>query len=172
MRQPGPDPAPVHLRHKPSTPLSRTRELIVALPPMQSQVNVARVVRAAGCFGVPKMIVAGQGRIDPKIAREALDFCTIVRHRTLAPVLESLKQDGFRIIGLEQATGSVSIYQFAFPRRAVLVIGHERQGMEEPLLRLLDDVVEIPVYGRPASYNAATSAIIGIYEYCRQFPRG
>jgi tRNA G18 (ribose-2'-O)-methylase SpoU len=161
---------PEHQRHKPPTELLQPRELVVALPQMQSQVNVARVVRAAGCFGVQRLIVAGQGKIDPKIAREAIEYCEITRHNSLPPVLGSWKSDGYRLVGLEQATRSVSIFDFQFSRKTLLVIGHERNGMDEELLRMMDDVVEIPVYGRPLSYNAATSAMLGMYEYCRQFP--
>jgi tRNA G18 (ribose-2'-O)-methylase SpoU len=30
-------------------------------------------------------------------------------------------------------------------------------------------VVEIPVYGLPYSFNAATATSMAIYEYCRQY---
>ena len=75
-------------------------------------------------------------------------------------------------MGLEQASGSVSLYDFEFPRRSVLVVGHERAGLEEELLELMDEVVEIPVYGLPMSYNVATATAMAVYEYCRQFPNG
>jgi tRNA G18 (ribose-2'-O)-methylase SpoU len=37
---------------------------------------------------------------------------------------------------------------------------------------LLDEVVEIPVYGLPYSYNVVTAATMAMYEYCRQYPTG
>ncbi len=37
---------------------------------------------------------------------------------------------------------------------------------------MLDDVVEIPVWGMPYSYNVATATTMAIYEYCKQFPMG
>jgi tRNA G18 (ribose-2'-O)-methylase SpoU len=40
------------------------------------------------------------------------------------------------------------------------------------VLRVLDRVVEIPVYGMPYSHNAATAAAMALYEYCRQYPQG
>jgi tRNA G18 (ribose-2'-O)-methylase SpoU len=76
------------------------------------------------------------------------------------------------LIGLEQATRSQNLHQFAFPRRAVLVIGHERLGIEEEVLEMLDHVIEIPVWGAPHSYNVATATTMALYEYCRQFPEG
>jgi tRNA G18 (ribose-2'-O)-methylase SpoU len=53
---------------------------------------------------------------------------------------------------------------------AVLVIGNERLGLEPEVLERLDRVAEIPLAGMPHSLNAATSAAIAVYEYCRQFP--
>jgi tRNA G18 (ribose-2'-O)-methylase SpoU len=53
-----------------------------------------------------------------------------------------------------------------------LVIGNERLGIEDDVLRLLDVTVEIPVYGLPFAHNAATATVMALYEYCRQYPRG
>jgi tRNA G18 (ribose-2'-O)-methylase SpoU len=36
----------------------------------------------------------------------------------------------------------------------------------------LDDVIEIPVYGQPYSFNVATATTMAVYEYCRQYPNG
>ena len=65
-----------------------------------------------------------------------------------------------------------SLHAYAFERKTALVVGNERSGLGEDELRLLDDVVEIPVYGLPYSYNVATAAAMALYEYCRQFPQG
>jgi tRNA G18 (ribose-2'-O)-methylase SpoU len=51
-------------------------------------------------------------------------------------------------------------------------VGNERTGLTEDILKIMDDVVEIPVYGLPHSFNAATAASMALYEYCRQFPDG
>jgi tRNA G18 (ribose-2'-O)-methylase SpoU len=115
------------------------------------------------------MIVCGKPKIDPKIARDALDHVSIQHHRSLAPVLRRLKQDGRELVGLEQTTNSQCLYGFSFARSTVLVIGHERLGLTEDVLRQLDHVVEIPVFGRPLSYNAATATSMVLYEYCRQW---
>ena len=51
-----------------------------------------------------------------------------------------------------------------------LVIGNERHGLDQDALDQLDAVVEIPVYGRPHSYNVATATTMAVYEFIRQFP--
>ena len=101
-----------------------------------------------------------------------MDVVEIVQRRSLAPVLEQLGRDAVTRIGLEQTTGSQSLFDFAFPRNAALVIGSEREGLTQPELDLLDAVIEIPVYGRPYSYNVATATTMAVYEYCRQYPTG
>ena len=75
-------------------------------------------------------------------------------------------------MGLEQTTGSVNLHHYAFPRRTALVVGNERLGLTDDLLALVEDVVEIPVWGLPYSYNVATAATMALYEYCRQYPAG
>ncbi len=161
-----------HLRHKPPTTMHRDRELVLALPSLRSNVNLARIVRTAGCCGVKQIVACGHTRIDPKIARDALQTVQIQRHRSLAPVLEQLRLQGFSLIGLEQTSGSKNLHEFSLPRRTALVVGHERGGLEDEVLRIMDEVVEIPVYGAPHSYNVATAVAMALYEYCRQYPQG
>ena len=163
---------PIQQRHKTPVTLDRPRELVVACPPMRSNVNLSRIVRAAGCFGVRRLICCGNARILPEISRETGDSIQIEMHRTLPPVLKRLGTEGFRLIGLEQTDRSQSLYTYAFPRKTVLVIGNERLGIEEDILRMLEATVEIPVYGMPYAHNAATATAMALYEYCRQFPAG
>jgi tRNA G18 (ribose-2'-O)-methylase SpoU len=159
-------------RHVAPAPLDRPRELIVACPPMRSNVNLSRIARAAGCFGVRRLICCGTARLTAKIARDATEQLALEVHRTLPPVLKRLREEGYQLVGLEQTTDSHCLYDFAFQRGTVLVIGKEREGIEEELLGLVDCTVEIPSYGLPHAHNAATATAIAMYEYCRQFPRG
>ena len=163
---------PSQQRHKPPTNLDRPRELVVACPPMRSNVNLSRIVRAASCCGVGRLVCCGNARILPEISRETGDSIQIEIHRTLAPVLKRLRSEGYRLVGLEQVDSSHCLYEYAFPRKAVLVIGNERLGIEDEILQLLDDTVEIPVYGLPYAHNAATATAMALYEYCRQYPAG
>jgi len=198
-----------HQRHKPPTPLAQPRELVIACAPLRSNVNLSRIVRAAGCCGVRRLIACGTAKIIDRIARDSVqtdpdegrptaraeastDASTpgiratasgdasppgasglqIEVHRTLPPVLRELKREGYQLVALEQTTGSESLYAFPFDRRTVLVIGNERHGLDEEVLRLVDRVVEIPVYGLPFAHNVATAAAMALYEYCRQWPAG
>ncbi len=162
----------VHQRHKPPASLVQPREIVLVCAPLRSNVNFSRIVRAAGCSGVQRIVAAGHAKIDPEIARINDSQIQIDVHRTLPPVLQKLKLQGYSLVGLEQTTNSVSIYEFLFPRRTALIVGNERQGLTDDVLTAVDHVVEIPVYGLPFAHNVATATAIALYEYCRQFPHG
>jgi tRNA G18 (ribose-2'-O)-methylase SpoU len=118
------------------------------------------------------MIVAGQAKVDPKIARDGAEHVEVERRRSLPPLLKKLKSQGYQLVGLEQTTNSHSLYEYRFPHKCALVIGHERLGIPDDELTLLDDAIEIPVYGLPYSYNVVTATTMAMYEYCKQYPTG
>ncbi len=160
----------VHVRHKPLTQLAQPRELVLVVPALKSQVNLSRMVRLAGCAGITRIITSGPSKVDPKIARDGASHVKIEKRRSLVPVLKNLKKDGFRIVGLEQTDDSHLIYEYRYQAKTALLIGHERHGITDEELTVVDDCIEIPVYGMPFSYNVVTATTMGVYEYCRQFP--
>jgi tRNA G18 (ribose-2'-O)-methylase SpoU len=162
----------VHQRHKTPQQLQQPRELVLVCAPLRSNVNFSRIVRAAGCFGVAKVVICGPTRLDREIARIDEQQIQLERHRSLLPVLRQLRSDRYTLIGLEQTTNSTVLYEHRFARRTALVVGNERTGLADEALQIVDAVVEIPVYGLPYAHNVATAAAIALYEYARQFPNG
>ncbi|MCA9126084.1 MAG: hypothetical protein KDB22_03325 [Planctomycetales bacterium] len=161
-----------HIRHKPPCALEQPRQLLLVVAPLRSSVNLSRMVRLAGCSGISQIIHGAQMKVDRNIARDAADCVEIVTRRSLPPALNKLREDGYRCVGLEQTTHSQSLHDYSFQRRTALVIGAEREGLSPEILNCLDDVVEIPVWGSPASYNVVTATTMAVYEYCRQYPKG
>lgn len=82
--------------------------------------------------------------------------------------LKAKKTEGYTICGLEQTTTSVSLGEYAFPEKCVLLLGKEKEGTPADLLQLLDQVIEIPQFGITRSLNVHVSAAICIYEYTKQ----
>ena len=163
------EPEFVHQRHKPPCRLPEDCDLVLACPQMRSNVNLSRIARVAGCAGVKKMIIEGNSKIDAKIARDAARSLELERRRTLLPSLKLASEKGYQLVGLEQTTHSKWIFDHAFQPKTVLLIGHERLGIIPEQLAILDATVEIPVFGLPHSFNAATATSMAVYEYCRQF---
>jgi len=158
-----------HFRHKPPTQLDHQQEMLLVVPALKSQVNLARLVRLAGCAGVGKIITSGSDKVDPKIARDGVDHVVIEKRRSLIPVLKKLRESGYHIVALEQTDSSHVLYDYAFQKKTALLIGHEGRGIPNEELQVVDACIEIPVYGMPHSYNVVTATTMAVYEYCRQF---
>ncbi|MEO1912887.1 MAG: TrmH family RNA methyltransferase, partial [Myxococcales bacterium] len=139
---------------------------------MRSNVNISAIARTASACAVKRLILCGNAKLISKIARDGADALEVDIHRTLPPVLRAYREQGYRIVGLEQTTHSQNLHHYTFNERTVIVIGNERLGLQADVLAELDDVVEIPVWGMPHSYNAASATAMALYEYCRQFPLG
>lgn len=161
-----------HLRHKPPRGLVEPRQLLLVCAPLRSNINLSRIARVASCCGLNEIICTGPAKLERSVARDGADTIRIVTHRTLPPVLVGLKKNGFHLVGLEQTSDSVDMHHYKFHRQTALVIGNERTGLTDDILELLDDVVEIPVWGLPYSYNVASATTMALYEYCRQWPDG
>lgn len=135
---------------------------------MRSNVNISGIARSASASGISRLILTGHAKLIQRIARDGADELQIDVHRSLAPVLGKLSSEGYRLIGLEQTTNSHDLHHYTFAERSVLVIGNERTGLTDDILALLDDVVEIPVYGLPHSFNVSSATAMALYEFRRQ----
>lgn len=142
---------------------------MLVTPALKSQVNLSRLVRLCGCAGVTRIVTTGSDRVDARITRDASSHVQIEKRRSLIPAIQRLRRDGFRIVALEQTDESASLYAYTFPHDTALLIGHEGRGISDAELAVVDDCVEIPVYGMPHSYNVVTATTMAVYEFCRQF---
>ncbi len=82
--------------------------------------------------------------------------------------VEAAKKNGYQVVALEQAEGSVALdaFQPRFP--LCLVLGSERRGVSEGVMQRADAVLELPMHGMSNSLNVATAAAIVLYNLRRQ----
>lgn len=72
------------------------------------------------------------------------------------------------MIGLEQTTSSIQLCDFSFPRRSILLLGKEKEGIPIGILNLVDQCVEIPQLGVIRSLNVHVSGAVAMWEYTKQ----
>jgi tRNA G18 (ribose-2'-O)-methylase SpoU len=92
-----------------------------------------------------------------------------VRSFELAAFLAEKRDEGYRIVAVEQTSHSVSLHKYAFPRKTVLLLGNESEGIPAGLFQLVDDCVEIPQQGVIRSFNVHVTGALVLWEYVRQF---
>ena len=68
-------------------------------------------------------------------------------------------------MGLEQTAESQPLPSVQFPRKCVLLLGREREGIPPELIELLDATIEIPQLGVIRSLNVHVSGAIALYQY-------
>lgn len=98
-----------------------------------------------------------------KTALGAEDSVAWSHQESALEVIAELKHDGFSLVALEQAAGSIPLSEFEFPSKTVLLLGREVEGIDTELLELADAIVEIPMHGTKESLNVVQAAAIAMY---------
>lgn len=130
--------------------------------------NVGSLFRTCDGFGVEKLYLTGYTGRPPrkeitKVALGADEFVPWEHVDEPMRVIEELKKDGWNIVSLEQAEGSISVNDFEPEFPLCLILGSEIAGIRDDLLHESDAVIEIPMIGKKESYNVAVAAGIALY---------
>jgi len=155
-------------------------EIIVIAHNIRSTHNIGAIFRTCEGFGVSKIIISGYSpypklpidtrlphiseKLTAQIHKTALDAETMVpfEHQE-TPDFESLKNQGYRIVGLEQDKRSVMLPDYKKPDKIALLLGEEVNGITDEMRAECDDLVEIPMVGQKESFNVSVAAGIILY---------
>jgi tRNA G18 (ribose-2'-O)-methylase SpoU len=143
----------------------------IVLDNIRSHNNVGSVFRTADAFLTKKIYLCG---ITPKpphrdIQKTALGATNSVEwtyYEETTEAVSDLKAEGYKIICIEQADGSVELQdlKIEYGQKYALVFGHEVNGVDQKVIDLCDMCVEIPQFGTKHSFNIAISAGIVLWE--------
>jgi len=86
--------------------------------------------------------------------------------RDPAEAITALRSEGYTILALELSISSHHIQQLQLGRddKVCLILGNERRGIEQSLLRSADAAIHIPMQGQNSSMNVAMAAAIASWE--------
>lgn len=92
-----------------------------------------------------------------------------VRQSMLVDYLRQQKAQGYTLIGLEQTDKSVELnHNVNFPKKSLIVLGREREGVPGEVLAELDFCVEIKQVGVVRSMNIQTATAVIVHAYSAQ----
>ncbi len=146
--------------------------LFLLLEDIQDPGNLGTMFRSAEAAGVTGIIMS-KGTADvfnPKVVRStmsALFRMPFVYVPDLTQVMQQLQGYGVSLYAAS-LEGSVPYTEADLRRAAGILIGNEGNGLTEPVQRLADGRIRIPMAGQIESLNAAISAGILMYEAARQ----
>src|SRR5690606_4881379 len=125
--------------------------------------NIGTLLRTAVHFGVRAVLIGGPlKRLSSaayRTAEGAAEFVDVFFAADLRELLEPCREAGFEICATSSHQGQ-SLYQGELPARAVILLGAERDGLHESLMRGADRLLCIPGSEKVESLNVASSAAV------------
>jgi TrmH RNA methyltransferase len=143
--------------------LTRARGTAIALDRVRNPYNVGAILRSAAFFGVDAALLGapsphpGLAPTAVRVAEGGVEHLLLSRTTDLADTLGRLRARGVRVVGAD-ARGPTSVFDFSFPRPALLVVGNEREGLGDRVRAQCDVLVSVPGGGAVESLNVAVAS--------------
>lgn len=137
--------------------------------------NVGAIFRLADAVAAEKVILCGQTEIPPhtRIKKASINTTEWVAWSyapTAVGALQELKSQNakLKVIGIEQDPRSVPYDKADYSFPIALVVGNETEGVSKEVLKIADQIVELPMFGVNKSLNVMVSLGIVLYEILRK----
>lgn len=146
--------------------------VVVVLDNVRSMHNIGSVFRTADGFAIEKLYLCGITAQPPhreieKTALGATQSVAWVHFETTLEAVASLREEGYEIIAIEQASGSIMLntFQPESSKKYALIFGNEVNGVSEEVMAQIDKCIEIPQFGTKHSFNIVISAGIVLWDF-------
>ncbi len=135
---------------------------------IRSAENIGSLLRTSDALGIAKVWLSGYSPTPehPRVLKTALGAEMSVVWEPVTDILEivsRLRQEEFRIVGLEIDRRAIPLIEYHAPQRIALLLGNEVEGITPSLLDVCDDVVSIQQYGVKESLNVSVAAAIAAH---------
>lgn len=149
--------------------------VVVVLDNVRSAQNVGSFFRTADAFGIERIELCGISSTPPnrELHKTALGSELSVAWNYTPTTLECvarLREEGYRIVAVEQIEGAVMLDKFVVERdvKYALIFGNEVDGVADEVVDIVDAAIEIPQVGTKHSLNVSVSAGVVMWELFRQ----
>ena len=151
----------------PNKSLPSNTDFILALDGIQDPGNMGTIIRLCDWFGITELVCSNDtvDCYNPKVVRATMGSLARIGIRYVDLNHWLAEQKDHTIVGA--SISGQSIYETPMPKRAILVVGNEGQGLSSSVADQLHNEVSIPQYGKAESLNAAMATGILISEIRR-----
>jgi tRNA G18 (ribose-2'-O)-methylase SpoU len=154
---------------------SEKTSITVVLDNIRSLNNIGSVFRTGDGFCIEQVYLCGITATPPnkdihKTALGATESVEWTYEKETLTAIEKLKAEGYIIVSVEQAEGSIMLHNFKVDttQKYALVFGHEVKGVSQKVIDASNYCIEIPQYGTKHSFNISVSAGIVLWELFKQ----
>lgn len=148
--------------------------IYILLENIRSVHNVGSVFRTIDGIGGSHLYLTGYTAFPPrkdleKVSLGAEKSVNWSHHNDPISVVKKMQDNNVHIVSLEQTKNSVSIYEYNWKFPICFILGNEVKGISEELLSVVENHVEIPMYGIKQSLNVSVACGVAGYEISRFF---
>lgn len=144
---------------------------VLLLDQVQDPQNLGAILRTSEGAGVDAVVIPKKGGADltPTVHRVSMggSLHVPVYKQSLYQAVKLLKEEGFRLIGVDPA-GPRPYFEEDLTGAVALILGGENRGISPTLLEKCDSAAHIPMRGVVESLNVSVAAAIVLYERVRQ----
>lgn len=145
--------------------------------------NVGSIFRTSDAAGVERLYLCGytpapvdkHNRPESRLVKTALGAEQYIPWEKIAgriagtvKLIKRLKEEGYKVLAVEQSGNSVPFHKLKYKKKEfnklALVMGNEVKGLPPSVLKAVDTVIEIPMFGKKESLNVSVAYGIAVYE--------
>jgi 23S rRNA (guanosine2251-2'-O)-methyltransferase len=155
--------------------MKNNKQNFLILNDIRSVENVGAMFRTADAVGIDKIYLTGYtptpldrfGRKRGDLAKSALgaeEYVIWEYKKTIIPLINKLKKDGFKIIAIEQDERSVDYKKVKVGDKNAFIVGTEVTGIPKNILNKCDLIAEIPMRGKKESLNVSVAFGVALFR--------
>lgn len=149
----------------------RQPDLTVITDFVQKQRNTSAIVRICDAVGIMRLhMVVGEAeyRAFRGTAMGSHNWVEVIRHQALLDALGCARGQDMQILAAHPAAGAKDFRSVDYTRPTALLLGTERDGLDDATVAAADASITIPMLGMVSSYNVSVAAGIILMEAQRQ----
>jgi len=146
--------------------------MVLVLAQVYDPHNLGSLLRSAEGAGVQGVIIprrdsCGLTPVVAKVSAGGIEYVPVCRVNNIANALDQMREEGYRILGVE-AMGDSDYNKVDYRGMTAILMGGEDKGLTPNLLKKCDNVVKIKMAGKLSSLNLSVAGAVVLFEALKQ----
>tara|TARA_B100000900_G_C20382267_1_gene635088 strand:- start:41 stop:760 length:720 start_codon:yes stop_codon:yes gene_type:complete len=146
--------------------------IILILDQINDVRNFGAIIRTAEVAGVTAVVIQNSSSAPInsdtiKTSAGAIFNIPICKVNHIKDAIYHFKSLGISIISASEKSDK-NLYETDFKKPVAIVMGSENKGINKSVLKISDEIVKLPMYGKIESLNVSVASGIFLYEVIRQ----
>lgn len=161
-----------HLKHIATEDIRKllgesSSDFILCLSNNIRDMNLSSAIRSANAFNVQKTVLVGRKTYDRRGACGAQNYSIIEHMENWYDLFAQCREEDYTIVALEYDENyeMKSLPDYEWNKKTLMICGEEGYSIPDEILKAVDDIVYIPMFGSVRSLNLASAASIAMYDY-------